>query len=187
MTQPDDNTQLMRYRLPRIAVTGAYMRVANTVADVVNVSPTGALVRLDFKPRLGGEWPLVLDLPAAGQVWLNGRVVRCQPDPSGRGTLPRSNEYLLGLAFVEPSEGAQAVLDELCGAPAPTPIDADRVARRRPRTPVASLRRLSVSRNRRCPECRSLDVIKEARHRYACEQCGCEFSGFNLGLIRVSL
>ena len=77
----EDNDRLMRPRPPRIAVTGAHMRFANTVADVVNVSPTGALIRLGFKPRLGGEWPLVLDLPAAGQVWLNGRVVRCQQKP----------------------------------------------------------------------------------------------------------
>src|ERR1700693_686779 len=103
----------MHQRPPSVAVDGAHMRFANTVADVVNVSPTGALVRLGFKPRLGGEWPLVLDLPASGQGWLNGRVVRCQQDPSGRGTMPRSNEYLLGLAFVRPSEGAQDVLDHL--------------------------------------------------------------------------
>jgi len=176
----------MRPRPPRIAVTGAHMRFANTLADVVNVSPTGALIRLGFKPRLGGEWPLVLDLPAAGQVWLNGRVVRCQQKPSGRTALARSNEYLLGLAFVQPSEGAQVVLAQLCGAPTP-PLAADAAGHRRSRTPVDSLRRLSVSRHRQCPECRSVDVIKEARHRYACEQCGCEFSGFNLGLIRVSL
>ena len=177
----------MRQRPPRIAVNDAHMRFANTVADVVNVSPTGALVRLRFKPRLGGEWPLVLDLPTVGHVWLNGRVVRCHQDPSGRGSAQRSNDYLLGLAFVQPSEGAQAVLDHLCGASTPTPLDADRVARRRPRTPVGSLRRLSISRHRRCPECRSIDVIKEANQRYACEQCGCEFAGFNLGLFRVSL
>src|ERR1700675_4232387 len=98
----------MHQRPPRVAVDGAHMRFANTVADVVNVSRTGALVRLGFKPRLGGEWPMVLDLPAAGQVWLNGRVVRCQEDPSGRGAPLPSSEYLLGLAFVQPSEGAQA-------------------------------------------------------------------------------
>lgn len=121
----------MRQRPPRIAVSGAHMRFASTVADVVNVSPTGALVRLRFKPRLGGEWPLVLDLPTAGHLWLNGRVVGCHQDSSGRGTLPRSTEYLLGLAFIQPSEGAQAVLDHLCGAP--TPLDAGRVARRWPR------------------------------------------------------
>src|ERR1700693_226489 len=98
----------MHQRPPSVAVDGAHMRFANTVADVVNVSPTGALVRLGFKPRLGGEWPLVLDLPAAGQVWLNGRVVRWHKDSAGRASMQRPNDYLLGLAFVQPSQGARA-------------------------------------------------------------------------------
>ncbi len=177
----------MRQRPARISVPGANLRFANTAAELVNVSQTGALVRLVFKPRLGGEWPLVLDLPARGQVWLNGRVVRCQPDPSRLGVAPHPTEYLLGLAFVEPSEAAQTLLDQLCGTSTPRRLGADSKLRRLPDAARRRLRRFSLSLHRHCPECASTTVRKEADRRYLCEQCGCEFAGFHLGRIRISL
>lgn len=173
----------MRQRRPRVSIPGANLRFANTVAELVNVSQTGALIRLGFKPRLGGEWPLSLDLPTRRQVWVNGRVVRCQQEPAGRDAAPRASDFLLGLAFVQPSETAQALLDQLCGHSTPTPLDTDSTARRRP----SRLRRFSLSLQRQCPECDSAAVTKEADHRYSCERCGREFIGFHLGLIRISL
>lgn len=41
----------------------------------MNVSRTGALIRLGYHLRTGGEWPLVLELPAFEPVWLTGREV----------------------------------------------------------------------------------------------------------------
>ena len=153
----------MRPRPSRVAVPGANLRFANTSAELLNVSPTGALIRLGFKPRVGGEWPMAIDLPARGQVWVNGRVVRCElgsvkPDVTRAGT-----GYLLGLAFVQPSERAQVILDQICGAATPTAI-AD-VARRTNR--VRRLRRLSLSLRRQCPECHSTAISKETGHRYS--------------------
>lgn len=177
----------MRQRPPRISVPGANLRFANTSAELLNVSQTGALVRLTFKPRLGGEWPLALDLPSRGQVWLNGRVVRCQPDPSRPGVAPSPTEYLLGLAFVEPSDAAQALLDQLCGTSTPRRVGADSILRRLPGAAGRRLRRFTLSLHRHCPECGSTAVRKEADRRYLCEQCGYEFAGFHLGRIRVSL
>lgn len=173
----------MRQRPPRVTIPGANLRFANTAAELVNVSQTGALIRLAFKPRVGGEWPLSLDLPTRRQVWLNGRVVRCQQDPSGRGPAPQASDYLLGLAFVQPSETAQEVLVQLCGVSTTKPLDTDSTPRRRP----SRLRRFCLSLQRQCPECSSTAVTKEAGHHYRCKQCGCDFTGFHLGLVRIAL
>ena len=51
-----------RARSPRVAVPGASIQFANTIAELVNLSPSGALIRMNFELRKGGEWPLVLDL-----------------------------------------------------------------------------------------------------------------------------
>jgi hypothetical protein len=161
------------------------MLFANTAAELVNVSPTGALIRLGFKPRLGGEWPLAIALPARGQIWLNGRVVRCELDAVKNGASAHGTEYLLALAFVEPSEQAQALLDRLCGGSTVRPT-ADAAPRRRLSRPHR-LRRLALTLQRTCPECRSTMVTKQTGHRYSCDQCGSDFAGFHLGLLRVSL
>jgi hypothetical protein len=170
-----------RPRPPRVAVNGARLQFANTVAELVNMSPSGALIRMGFELRKGGEWPLVLELPEEGQVWLNGRVVRCRPE----GT-----SFLLALTFVSPSSSTQAVLNGICSTSLPAPA---REKRPRPlpwRLPTLSLERLlriRVSPNRQCPECHSADLTKERRHSYSCFQCGCRFSGFRLGRVRISL
>jgi hypothetical protein len=162
------------------------MLFANTVAELVNVSPSGALIRLGFKPRLGGEWPLAIALPARGQIWLNGRVVRCELDSVKTGASARGTEYLLGLAFVQPSEQAQALLDQLCGGSTVRMPITDAPRRRRLSKPHR-LRRLALTLRRTCPECRSTTVTKQTGHRYSCDQCGSDFAGFHLGLLRISL
>jgi hypothetical protein len=168
-----------RPRPPRVAINGARLQFANTVAELVNMSPSGALIRMAFELRKGGEWPLVLELPDEGQLWLNGRVVRCRPE----GTA-----FLLALTFVAPPSDTQAVLNGICSTTTPA-----KEKRPRPlpwRLPTLSLERLlrvRVSSSRQCPECHSPDVTKERKHSYSCFQCGCRFSGFRIGGIRISL
>ena len=143
------------------------------------MSATGALIRMGFELRNGGEWPLVLDLPQAGQIGLNGRVVRCRRE----GTL-----FLLALAFVSPGVQAQATLEDLCSRPSPI-----REKRTHPAPwtlPALSFERLlriRISSSRQCPECHSADVTKERRHGYSCFQCGCRFTGLRIGGLRISL
>ena len=168
-----------RPRPPRVAIAGARLQFANTVAELVNMSPSGALIRMGFELRKGGEWPLVLELPEAGQIWLSGRVVRCRRE----GTA-----FLLALSFVSPEAQAQAILDRLCSTPSPA-----KEKRQHPlpwMLPTLSferLMRIRVSASRQCPECHSADVTKERRHGYSCSQCGCRFSGYRIGGIRISL
>ena len=173
----------VRERQPRIAVPGANLHFANNAAELVNVSVTGALIRLGFRPRIGGEWPLAIDLPRWGQVWLNGRVVRYQLEPV-KDSPPAAN-HSLGLAFVQPSERARTLLAHLCGASSVAAPESD-LSRHR-QTRHSRLRRFSVSLERQCPECGSTAVTKETDHRYSCDQCGSDFAGFHLGAIRISI
>jgi len=171
----------MRPRSSRVAVPGAHIQFANTVAELINLSPSGALIRMNFELRRGGEWPLVLDLPQAGQLWLNGRVVRCRR---------YDGAYILALSFAAPTADVQAVLNDLCRHPVP---EAPAEKRPRPlpwRLPTFSferLMRMHWAANRQCPECHSADVTKERRHSYSCFQCGCRFAGFRIWKVRISL
>jgi hypothetical protein len=180
-----------RVRPPRVTIPGASIQFANTVADLLNISPSGALIRMNFELRKGGEWPLVLELPGPGpdsthgreQVWLHGRVVRCRR---------HDGAFLLALTFVSPNAEAQAVLNQVCSAPAQEPsTDKDKRPRPLPwRLPAYSFERvlrIHWSAARECPECHSGDVSKERTHTYSCFQCGCRFSGFRLGKLRISL
>ncbi len=103
-----------RPRSRRVTVVGARVRFANTVADLVNVSRSGTLIRAGDELRLGGEWPLVLELLAV-PVRLTGRVVRRQPaEVSLPGGAALQRQYSLAFKFVNPSAEAQAALDEVC-------------------------------------------------------------------------
>jgi len=125
------------------------------MAELINLSQTGALIRMTFELRKGGEWPLVLELADASQVWLNGRVVRC-----------RRHEGAFVLALTKRS--------------LPLPW-------RLPTLSLLRLVRLLLSSSRHCSECHSADVTKERRHAHSCFQCGCRFSGFRIGTLRISL
>ena len=154
-------------RPPRIPVVGARAQIATTVADVVNLSRTGALVRTTHHQRPGAEWPLVLELRKAA-VTLKARVVRCDAAAVPRHGARR--QYMLGLAFIEPSKEAQTVIDDVCKAANAT----------------APKRRLYMSFVRRCPACKSRAVQKELKRHYACSDCGLLFTGVRVGIVRFA-
>ena len=173
-----------RVRSPRVAVPGASIQFANTIAELVNLSPTGALIRMNFELRKGGEWPLVLELDSdhgREQVWLHGRVVRCRK---------HDGAFVLALSFVAPNAEAQAMLSTICSQPAPEPAKEKRPRPLPWKLPTFSFERLLRVRcapTRQCPECHSGDVSKERSHSYSCFQCGCRFNGYRVGRMRISL
>jgi len=108
-----------RPRARRVALLGARVQLAITIADVVDVSRTGVRIRASYEWRAGSEWPLVLELPAAAPVRLTGRVARCEPaDASLPDGAVVQNQYLLAFTFVDLSTEAAAVLDRVCGTAA---------------------------------------------------------------------
>jgi PilZ domain len=151
-------------RSERVAVPGAFAELARTYGEIVNVSRSGALVRGPQRHAPGDEWPVLLELGRTPLLLL-ARVVRCEPLRAVGGR----RAYALGLAFVNPSADAVALLDRVCHG----------VRRRRQ---VG----FSVSLVRRCPQCRSRAVAKEANRQYLCTACLYRFRGFRLGFIRFA-
>jgi len=96
-------------------MAGVRAQFAHTVADVLNLSRTGALLRANCTLRLRSEWPLLIELPA-GPVRLTGRVVRCQPAHASNGSPQPRNQYAIAVSFLRAAPEAQAVLDAVCGA-----------------------------------------------------------------------
>jgi hypothetical protein len=150
-------------RSERVAVRGAFAELARTYAEIVNVSRTGALIRGPQRHAPGDEWPVLLELGRMPLLVL-ARVVRCEPVAAGG-----RRAFALGLAFVNPSADAVALLDRVCQGVQP----------RRARW-------FSMSLVRRCPQCRSRAVAKEANTRYLCTACLCRFRGFRVGFIRFA-
>ena len=151
-------------RSERVAIPGAFAELARTYAEVVNVSRTGALVRGSYPHEPGDEWPVLLELGRTPLLVL-ARVVRCDPVSVMGGR----RAFALGLAFVNPSAEAVALLERVCQ-----------------QVPPPQRRRFSISFVRRCPHCRSRAVAKEANRQYLCTACLYRFRGFRAGFIRFA-
>jgi PilZ domain len=104
-----------RPRPRRLDMPGVRVQFGHAVADLVDLSRTGVSIRTNSTSRPGSEWPLVLEI-SAPPVRLTGRVVRCVPaDVSLPGGAALRGQYALSITFVNPSDEAQAVLEEVCG------------------------------------------------------------------------
>jgi PilZ domain len=145
-------------------VPGAFAELARTYAEVVNVSRTGALIRGSQRHAPGDHWPVLLELGRTPLLVL-ARVVRCEPVAAATGR----RAYALGLAFVDPSADAVALLDRVCR-----------------QVPPRRTRGYSISLARRCPQCRSRAVAREADRQYLCTACLHRFRGFRVGFIRFA-
>jgi CheY-like chemotaxis protein len=106
--------QPKRSRPVRIKIPDARVQFANTVADLADLSLTGALIRTNDEVRPGSEWPLVLEL-SSGAVHLTGRVLRCKSASSvSPGGAARPSQYAVAITFVEPSVRARRALKRTC-------------------------------------------------------------------------
>lgn len=101
----------------RVITPGLRARVDDVDGDVVNVSATGAVLRVDRPISVGSEQPLLLE-PNSRRIHLSGRIVRCEPRwsiESLGGATVRRQVYALGILFTEASaEGTRAIM-QLCG------------------------------------------------------------------------
>jgi hypothetical protein len=149
-------------------VAGARARLADTFADVVNLSRTGALIRMPLHQRPGAQWPLILELSNT-PVELIARVVRCETASLTRQGARR--QYMLGLAFVDPTPAVSAVLDRICKTQNAT---------------EGKRRRIYISFVRRCPHCKSRAVSKDSKRTYCCSDCGDVFTGIRIGVVRFA-
>ena len=172
-------------RARRVILDGTRVHVGHSVADLINVSLTGALVKAprEFAPQ--GDCIIVLKIKAV-ILRMTARVVRSTP-----ADVPSA--FFTALAFVKLSPSTRTVLRGLCGPH----VDSGTEARQAhswkqnpivPRVPRrVGLYRLSISWIRCCPRCRGRGILKDKAYHYVCMDCRRAFIGFRLGRFRVAI
>jgi CheY-like chemotaxis protein len=97
-------------------VAGIRARVTTATGDVLNVSATGALVRLLREITVGTHGPIVLD-PEARRIEVSGRVVRCERTTIelAGGAILKQASYTVGIVFTQASGAAMQGIAQLCG------------------------------------------------------------------------
>ena len=150
------------------------MRVGRAVADVVNVSRSGVLIRASCELDAAGEWPVILEFNSV-LVRVAARVVRKQEPAKGRAGADRC---LVALTFIKPAPSVQAVLKDVCG------VDRDEATRLKE---GASARWPRISFVRCCPNCKSVSIEKRKRRHYECLECGRRFIGIKIINLRIAL
>ena len=106
----------MAYRQnPRVETAPLQVRIGRAIGLLVNISATGALVRMPESLAPDSEWPTLIETEP-GPVELRARVVRSHalsiPLP---GTTPGGPEYAVALVFTELPPRTKAALKTLCG------------------------------------------------------------------------
>ena len=150
------------------------MRVGRVVADVVNVSRSGVLIRASCDLVAASEWPVILEFNSV-LVRVAARVVRKEDSAKSRAGL---EPCLVALTFIKPSLSVQAVLRDVCGEHR----DAAMSPRQRP-----GVRWPHLSFDRSCPSCGSVSIEKRKRGHYECEECGRQFVGFKIANLRIAI
>lgn len=101
-------------RFTRVETAGIEARLGSVVGQMVNVSATGALLRMNGPFLVGRSCPLFINLPAS-PISLNVQVVRTeQATPEDDRTA--NAQQLVGVRFTEFSSSAKQALAKLCGA-----------------------------------------------------------------------
>ena len=101
-------------RFTRVATADIEARLGSEIGRVVNVSATGALLRMSAPFLVGRSCPLFINL-SGSPVSLNVQVVRTEqviPDDDGTASV----QQLVGVRFTEFSSSAKHALAKLCGA-----------------------------------------------------------------------
>ena len=149
------------------------MRVGRAVADVVNVSRSGVLVRAACELDAASEWPVILEFNSV-LVRVAARVVRKEDAVRSRA----ADRCLVALTFIRPSPSVQGVLKDVCG------VNRDEAASPDDR---ASVRWPRLSFDRRCPNCDSLSIEKRKSRHYECLECGRLFVGIRIANLRIAI
>lgn len=114
--EPDDRRPSTGVELRgavRVPVQGVDVRLASLFGQLVNISGTGALVRVGGKLRMGSECPLVLSVEPE-PVEIRIRVVRLiEPVSVEPGATLDRQGFAIGVMFIEPPLSAQRVIARL--------------------------------------------------------------------------
>ena len=105
----------MRLRNVRVNTPPIQVRVGGVFGQLINISATGALVKVPQALWPDREVPVFIDLPAE-RLQLRGRVSRYDPfSSSALRPAWLGSEYVLGITFTDLPPKAQEALKALCG------------------------------------------------------------------------
>ena len=100
-------------RFARVDGSNIEARLGSEIGHVVNVSATGALLRVNAEFRVGRSCPLFINVPGS-PVSLIVRIVRTErmtPDEDAM-----ASAHQVGVMFTEFSSTARQAIAKLCGA-----------------------------------------------------------------------
>ena len=102
-------------RAARVPTAEIEARLGSEFGRLVNISATGALLRISAPFLLGRQCPLILNMPDP-PVTLTVRIVRTErTTPTERhGEAPHAH-YLVGVMFTEFPSSARQAIAKLCG------------------------------------------------------------------------
>lgn len=93
------------------------VRLGSEVGRIVNVSATGALLRLNCSLLIGRSCPLFINLPGS-PISVIVRIVRTERMPPEEPATNRPQQHEVGVMFTELSATARHAIARLCGAAA---------------------------------------------------------------------
>ena len=99
----------MNSRKVRVPATGVQVKLGPGSGDLINVSVSGALMRLDHKVEVGTAWTLQLQ---PGDIEIDARTVRCSTT-SAPGLPPAVQRWLVAVTFAELSAETARLIREL--------------------------------------------------------------------------
>jgi CheY-like chemotaxis protein len=108
------SAETARGRSSRVRTRPVPVRLGDCVGQLVNVSATGALLRMPAPLVQGSEWSMVLE-SEPDPVAVRARVVWCGPLPLSLHGTRRGEKYAVAIAFADVPGEAQQGLKRLCG------------------------------------------------------------------------
>jgi hypothetical protein len=95
-------------RAVRVPLFGIPVKLGSASGQLLDISASGARLRVDRELPAGSEWFLILEEPAK-PVLLRVRIVRSVPPPAGTPGVD------LGVTFLSMADEARQAVARLCG------------------------------------------------------------------------
>ena len=98
----------------RVSTPPIEVRLGVGFGRLLNISATGALLRIGAGLAMRREYPLILNMPD-GPVPLKAQIMRAKPTVGDHQTASPMSRHLVGVIFTELSAKAKHTIIELCG------------------------------------------------------------------------
>ena len=99
----------------RVSTPPIEVRLGVEFGHLLNVSATGALLRIGSGLAMRQEYPLILNMPE-GPVHLKAQIMRAKDTIDDRAPAISTRQCLVGVTFTELPPKAKHAIIELCGS-----------------------------------------------------------------------